>query len=155
MCKFKVEVASSVWQAENGWPIFHATMSLSATISLHNHESRPAKFATDVLVAVRHVWNKCVELRPWMYNPGPEVTVDERLVPFRGIQYSFCWPREKNDLALYSISIYLWFIERVGQEKQLWVAIDSNCEAVYGPAQKCPGSYYKGLDYEQYIRIKI
>ncbi|CAM4725044.1 unnamed protein product [Leuciscus chuanchicus] len=32
----------------------------------------------------RPVWNKWVERLPMMYNPGPNVTVDEFLVPFRG-----------------------------------------------------------------------
>ncbi|KAL6465955.1 hypothetical protein MHYP_G00260880 [Metynnis hypsauchen] len=32
----------------------------------------------------RKIWDMWVERLPLMYNPGPEVTVDERLVPFRG-----------------------------------------------------------------------
>lgn len=63
----------------------------------------------------------------------------------------FLLTSEKNYLALYSIYIYLRFLEKIGKEKHLWVAIDSNCEAVYGSAQKCSGSYFKVLDYEQYI----
>ncbi|KAE8284769.1 hypothetical protein D5F01_LYC16203 [Larimichthys crocea] len=32
----------------------------------------------------RNIWDGWVERLPLMYNPGPEVTADERLVPFRG-----------------------------------------------------------------------
>lgn len=46
--------------------------------------SRPAKRVRDKLAAIREVWEKWVERLTYLYNPGPEVTVDEQLVPFRG-----------------------------------------------------------------------
>lgn len=49
-----------------------------------NRESRPARRVTDKLAAIREVWDKWVERLPYLYNPGPEVTVDEQLVPFKG-----------------------------------------------------------------------
>lgn len=39
---------------------------------------------TDKLAAIRDVWNLWVERLPLVYNPGPDVTVDECLIPFRG-----------------------------------------------------------------------
>ena len=84
------EAASSLWNAETGRPIFRATMSLemfrtiSAVLRFDNRETRPARCVTDKLAAIRDVWDKWVEQLPLMYNPSPEVTVDERLVPFRG-----------------------------------------------------------------------
>ncbi|XP_071210173.1 piggyBac transposable element-derived protein 4-like, partial [Salvelinus alpinus] len=44
-----------------------------------NSERYPQKLA-----AIREVWEKWVERLPYLYNPGPEVTVDEQLVPFKG-----------------------------------------------------------------------
>ncbi|TWW61348.1 hypothetical protein D4764_05G0014380 [Takifugu flavidus] len=49
-----------------------------------DRESRPARRVTDKLAAIRDVWDKWVERLPYLYNPGPDVTVDEQLVPFRG-----------------------------------------------------------------------
>ena len=70
--------------------IFHATMPLKVfhTFSrmprFDNRESRPARRVRDKLEDIREVWEKWVEHLPYLYNPGPEVTVDEQLVPFRG-----------------------------------------------------------------------
>ncbi|XP_070964753.1 piggyBac transposable element-derived protein 4-like [Oncorhynchus clarkii lewisi] len=49
-----------------------------------NHESRPARSVKDKLAAIREGWEKWVERLPYLYNPGPEVTVNEQLVPFKG-----------------------------------------------------------------------
>ncbi|XP_039468119.1 piggyBac transposable element-derived protein 4-like [Oreochromis aureus] len=38
----------------------------------------------DKLAPIRAVWDEWCARLPAMYRPGPEVTVDERLVPFRG-----------------------------------------------------------------------
>ena len=46
--------------------------------------TRPFRWRDDKLAAIRNVWDGWLECLPLMYNPGPEVTVDERLVPFRG-----------------------------------------------------------------------
>ena len=43
----------------------------------------------DKLAAIREVGDKWVERLPYLYNPGPEVTVDEQLVPFRGKKIKF------------------------------------------------------------------
>ncbi|XP_029697657.1 piggyBac transposable element-derived protein 4-like [Takifugu rubripes] len=84
------EAAASLWDTENGRPIFRATMPLkqfhtySRLLRFDDRESRPARRVTDKLAAIRDVWDKWVERLPYLYNPGPDVTVDEQLVPFRG-----------------------------------------------------------------------
>ncbi|XP_063741958.1 piggyBac transposable element-derived protein 4-like [Eleginops maclovinus] len=86
----KGETTASLWNEENGRPIFHATMSLetfhmiSRVIGFDNRDTRAGRRERDKLAAIRDVWDKWVEILPLLYNPGPHVTVDERLVPFRG-----------------------------------------------------------------------
>ncbi|TWW71426.1 hypothetical protein D4764_17G0009090 [Takifugu flavidus] len=84
------EAAASLWDAESGRPIFRATMPLklfhtySRLLRFDDRESRPARRVTDKRAAIREVWDKWVERLPYLFNPGPDVTVDEQLVPFRG-----------------------------------------------------------------------
>ncbi|XP_049323545.1 piggyBac transposable element-derived protein 4-like [Astyanax mexicanus] len=84
------EATASLWDSESGRPIFRATMSLQAfhvlsrVLRFDNRETRVARRENDKLAPIREVWDKWVENLPFVYNPGPEVTVDERLVPFRG-----------------------------------------------------------------------
>ncbi|KAJ8393021.1 hypothetical protein AAFF_G00069250 [Aldrovandia affinis] len=79
-----------VYGMQSGRAIFHATMPLklfhtySRLLRFDNRESRPARHVTDKLAAIREIWDKWVERLPYLYNPGPDVTVDEQLVPFRG-----------------------------------------------------------------------
>ncbi|XP_068164525.1 piggyBac transposable element-derived protein 4-like isoform X2 [Antennarius striatus] len=86
----KNESPNSLWDAESGRPIFRATMSyqqfcvLSSVIRFDKKDTRPGRSRSDKLAPIRSIWDKWVELLPLMYNPGPEVTVDEHLVPFRG-----------------------------------------------------------------------
>ncbi|XP_027874871.1 piggyBac transposable element-derived protein 4-like [Xiphophorus couchianus] len=88
--KSKDESTASLWDTETGRAIFRATMSLetfhifSRVIRFDNRETRTARQETDKLAAIRTVWDKWVEHLPLFYNPGPNVTVDERLVEFRG-----------------------------------------------------------------------
>ncbi|XP_047197199.1 piggyBac transposable element-derived protein 4-like [Hippoglossus stenolepis] len=81
------EAAASLWDAESGRVIFRATMPLKVfhTYSrLLRFDDRKTRRATDKLAAVREVWHAWVARLPRLYNPGPKVTVDEQLVPFRG-----------------------------------------------------------------------
>ncbi|KAM4613310.1 piggyBac transposable element-derived protein 4-like [Polymixia lowei] len=84
------EATMSLWDAEFGRPIFRATMTLhqfhliSRVICFDIRDTRPARWRKDKLAAIRDAWDRWVERLPLMFNPGPEVTVDERLVPFRG-----------------------------------------------------------------------
>ncbi|KAI7805227.1 putative piggyBac transposable element-derived protein 4-like [Triplophysa rosa] len=66
------ESTSSLWNAETGRAIFPATMSCNNNSEL------------DKLAPIRELWDKWVERLPLLYNSGLNVTVDERLVPFRG-----------------------------------------------------------------------
>ncbi|XP_064809134.1 piggyBac transposable element-derived protein 4-like [Oncorhynchus masou masou] len=84
------EAAASLWDAESGRTVFRATMPLkvfhkySRLLRFDDRQSRPARLATDRLAAIREVWNLWEERQPALYNPGPDVMVDEQLVPFRG-----------------------------------------------------------------------
>lgn len=84
------EATASLWDEEYGRAIFRATMSLekfhviSRVIRFNNHDTRVGRREKDKLAAIRDVWDTWVEILPLLYNPGPRVTVDERLVPFRG-----------------------------------------------------------------------
>ena len=88
--KSRGEATASLWDEEYGRPIFRATMSLekfhmiSRVIRFDNRDTRAGRRERDKLAAIRDVWDKWVKSLPLMYNPGPYVTVDERLVPFRG-----------------------------------------------------------------------
>ncbi|XP_041811933.1 piggyBac transposable element-derived protein 4-like [Chelmon rostratus] len=84
------ESTESLWDAETGRAIFRATMSLktfrvfSRIIRFDNRESRSVRQRGDKLAAIRTVWDLWVDQLPRLYNPVPNVTVDERLVGFRG-----------------------------------------------------------------------
>ncbi|XP_038576656.1 piggyBac transposable element-derived protein 4-like [Micropterus salmoides] len=84
------ESTASLWHAQSGRAIFGATMPLkmfhiiSRVIRFDDRDTRTARRARDKLAAIRDVWDKWVCLLQQMYNPGADVTVDERLVPFRG-----------------------------------------------------------------------
>jgi len=78
--------ATSLWEAESSRSIFRATMPLkrshsySRLLRFDDRETRDKRCTTDQLAAVREVWDAWVERLPLLYNPGPEVTVDEQLV---------------------------------------------------------------------------
>lgn len=88
------ENMQSLWHPDSGRAIFGAVMTLknfqkiSRVIRFDDKQTRIARRATDKLAAIRLVWNKGVERLPMMSNPGPNVTVDECLVPFRGAVHS-------------------------------------------------------------------
>ncbi|XP_029907418.1 piggyBac transposable element-derived protein 4-like [Myripristis murdjan] len=88
--KSKDESTASLWDAETGRAIFPYSMSLetfhifSRVIRFDNRETRAGRRERDKLAAIRTVWDKWVEQLPLLYNSGPNVTVDERLVAFRG-----------------------------------------------------------------------
>ncbi|XP_071268197.1 piggyBac transposable element-derived protein 4-like [Salvelinus alpinus] len=79
-----------LWDAESDRAIFHATMSLqtfqvlSQVIRFDNRDTRPGRRQQDKLAAIREVWHKWVERPPLIYNPSPDITVDERLIAFKG-----------------------------------------------------------------------
>ncbi|XP_048874855.1 piggyBac transposable element-derived protein 4-like [Brienomyrus brachyistius] len=81
------EATESLWDASTGRNIFRATMSLKTfqmitrVLRFHN---KVTKARSDKLAPIRDVWERWVKRLSLMFNPGPEVTVDERFVPFRG-----------------------------------------------------------------------
>ncbi|XP_029900733.1 piggyBac transposable element-derived protein 4-like [Myripristis murdjan] len=81
------EATESLWDASTGRNIFRATMSLHSFRNLTTairFDKRDVSARSDKLAPIRNVWEKWVQRLPLMFNPGPEVTVDERLLPFRG-----------------------------------------------------------------------
>ncbi|XP_062409077.1 piggyBac transposable element-derived protein 4-like [Sardina pilchardus] len=88
--KSKGEATESLWGADTGRAIFPATMPLksfhvlSRVIRFDNRETRQGRRELDKLAAIRDVWDKWVQQLPLLYNPGPNMTVDECLVAFRG-----------------------------------------------------------------------
>ncbi len=84
------EAMNSLWHAESGRPIFRATMSqksfksLSRVLCFYQKDKRHSQQKKDKLAPVRNIWDKWVQRLPLLYNPGPNVTVDECLVRFRG-----------------------------------------------------------------------
>ncbi|XP_053296890.1 piggyBac transposable element-derived protein 4-like [Pleuronectes platessa] len=115
------EAAASLWHPENSRALFRATMPLkqfhtySRLLRFDDRETRPRRRASDKLAAIREVWDLWVSQLPCLYNPGPEVTVDEQLVPFRGRcpfrQYMPSKPAKygiKSWVACDSKSSYAW-----------------------------------------------
>ena len=84
--KSKSEATASLWNADTGRAIFPATMSLktfsffSHVIRFDDRETREGRRVRDKLAAIRDVWDEWVQRLPFLYNPGPHVTVDEGLV---------------------------------------------------------------------------
>ncbi|XP_053274074.1 piggyBac transposable element-derived protein 3-like, partial [Pleuronectes platessa] len=115
------EAAASLWDAESGRAIFRATMPLkvfhtySRLLRFDDRETRRERRASDKLAAVREVWDAWAARLPLLYNPGPEVTVDKQLVPFRGRcpfrQYMPSKPAKygiKSWVACEAVSSYAW-----------------------------------------------
>ncbi len=73
-----------------GRAIFRATMplktftDLSRVFCFYKKDEELDQKKSDKLAPVRNIWDKWVQRLPLLYNPGPNVTVDECLVRFRG-----------------------------------------------------------------------
>ncbi|KRZ12308.1 PiggyBac transposable element-derived protein 4 [Trichinella zimbabwensis] len=84
------EATNSLWNTENGRPIFPSVMSLdnfqriSRIIRFDDRETRSHRREKDPLAAIRDIWDDWVARLPMMCNPGAYVTADERLIPFKG-----------------------------------------------------------------------
>ncbi|GLD67800.1 piggyBac transposable element-derived protein 4-like protein [Lates japonicus] len=85
------EATASLWDAEGRRVIFRAMMSLKVfhiylkLVWFDDRETRAERRASDKLAAVRKVWD----------NPGPHVTVDKQLVPFRVYTKQACQVRDQ------------------------------------------------------------
>ncbi|XP_048853943.1 piggyBac transposable element-derived protein 4-like [Brienomyrus brachyistius] len=88
--KSRSQSVGSLWDSEMGRPIFRASMPLgnfhmlSRSVRFDEWATRHERRQKDKLAEIQPVWDKWVEQLPLMYNPGPNVTVDERLVAFKG-----------------------------------------------------------------------
>ncbi|XP_049320225.1 piggyBac transposable element-derived protein 4-like [Astyanax mexicanus] len=86
----KGESTRSLWDDQNGRPVFRATMShkrfqlISASLRFDDRLTRPCRHKEDKLSAFRNMWDKWVQRLPLLFNPGENICVDEQLVPFRG-----------------------------------------------------------------------
>ncbi|XP_037533781.1 piggyBac transposable element-derived protein 4-like [Nematolebias whitei] len=81
------EALTSLWDVSTGRSIFRATMSLQTFQMISRvlrFDNRDTRARSDKLAPIKDIWDRWVKLLPLMFNPGPEVTVDERLLPFRG-----------------------------------------------------------------------
>lgn len=84
------ESTESLWDETKGRPIFRATMSLerfkiiSRIFRFDARQTRSSRRASDKFAPIRELWEKWVEILPKHFNPTEYVTVDERLVGFRG-----------------------------------------------------------------------
>ncbi|KAL7389873.1 hypothetical protein ABVT39_011368 [Epinephelus coioides] len=84
------EAAASLWSAHFGRANFRATLPLKTfyrtcrVIRFDDRGTREARHRNDKLGAIRDVWENWVYRLQLLYNPGADVAVDERLVPFRG-----------------------------------------------------------------------
>ncbi|XP_054861049.1 piggyBac transposable element-derived protein 4-like [Amphiprion ocellaris] len=85
------EACESLWDPNTGRPLLRSSMSLKtfraycSVLRFDDRRTRQSRrrIGSDKLAAVRHVWDLWRTRLPEMYVPGPDVTVDERLVPFR------------------------------------------------------------------------
>ena len=84
------ESTDELWSATHGRPIFSATMSynrfrtLRRFLRFDDKMTRASRLRTDKLAAVRILLDRLVENCQACYIPGPSVTVDEQLYPYRG-----------------------------------------------------------------------
>uniref|UniRef100_A0A9J8C7C7 PiggyBac transposable element-derived protein domain-containing protein n=1 Tax=Cyprinus carpio carpio TaxID=630221 RepID=A0A9J8C7C7_CYPCA len=84
------EAMCSLWHRVSGRAIFRATMplktftDLSRVFCFYKKDEELDQKKSDKLAPVRIIWDKWVQRLPLLYNPGPNVTVDECLVRFRG-----------------------------------------------------------------------
>ncbi|XP_048853997.1 nucleolar protein dao-5-like isoform X12 [Brienomyrus brachyistius] len=108
--KSKREKPRSLWDPKTGRPIFSAVMSwmdfnkCTNCLRFDKWKKECARQQEDELAEIQPVWDKWVEQLPLMYNPGSNVTVDERLIKFKGrCSFKQYMP---SKLARYGIKIW-------------------------------------------------
>ena len=73
-----------------GCPLYRATMSsarfcfLMRVLKFDDSRTRRQRREVDKLAPIRSLWEKFIDACKNVYVPGPHLTIDEQLVPFRG-----------------------------------------------------------------------
>ncbi|XP_070836495.1 large ribosomal subunit protein uL3 isoform X1 [Chaetodon trifascialis] len=84
------ESTKSLWAEGTGRAIFPAVMTrrkfekISSVIRFDDKLSRPRRLKESKMAAIGLVWEKWEPQLQRMYNPGVDICVDERMVPYRG-----------------------------------------------------------------------
>ena len=79
-----------MWSMVEGCPLYRSVMSnrrfnfLMRALRFDDSDTRNRRLVEDRLAPVRSVWDAFVQGCMTSYVPGPNLTVDEQLVPFRG-----------------------------------------------------------------------
>ena len=79
-----------MWSSFDGCPLYRSTMSnsrfnfLIRALRFDNSRTRAARVAVDRLAPIRELWETFIDACRTCYVPGPHLTIDEQLVPFRG-----------------------------------------------------------------------
>ncbi|KAK7140748.1 hypothetical protein R3I94_013126 [Phoxinus phoxinus] len=135
------EAMASLWHPDSGRGIFRAVMTLktfkkiSRIIRFDDKQTRISLSVNDKLAAIRVVWNKWAERLPMMYNPGPNVTVDDFLVPFRGR----CPFRQLKPSKPTKYGIKIWAV-RDSKTSYVWNMQVYTGKSVSGNQEKEPGT---------------
>ncbi|XP_048872236.1 piggyBac transposable element-derived protein 4-like [Brienomyrus brachyistius] len=122
--KSKGEAVANLWNFDTGRHIISGTMELerfraiSVAIRFARHETEVAEIAEDKLAPIRDIWELWVDKLGLLFNPDQDITVAERLIPFKG----HCHFRQhvpnkpgkyaiKLWLACDSVSSYVWNVQ--------------------------------------------
>ena len=80
----------AMWNPFDGCPLYRSAMSnarfvfLMRCLRFDNSKTRPERVALDRLAPIRNTWDTFISACKNCYVPGPHLTIDEQLVPFRG-----------------------------------------------------------------------
>ena len=84
------ESCEQLWSSDFGRPFLRATMSLQRFtmimkfLRFDNKETRPERKERDKMAPIRDLWEQFVQRCRMCYVPGPNCTIDEQVVGFRG-----------------------------------------------------------------------
>lgn len=97
-------ILAGVYRSKDDSSYRRPACGISHFLRFDDRETRASRWERDKLAAIRTVWEKWVERLPLLYNLGPNVTVDERLVAFRGR----CPFRQEVPSKLIKYGIKIW-----------------------------------------------
>ena len=89
-CKDNHVATKDMWDGMEGAPLYKSTMSerrfslLLRILRFDDLTTRAERARSDKFAPMRSLWDKFVDKCRRNYGPGPHLTVDEQLVPFRG-----------------------------------------------------------------------